>query len=108
MIFGIPFKVILVLTGNLLTGHFSKSKSKENWIWRAPVPAIGRLNPGTGVRLEPEIGLIWETFALLKSPKDSAGRRFSSLTIGPARRTLRLEFIASHPWMDRLEPVTRG
>ena len=25
------------------------SKSKENWIWRAPVPAIGCLNPGSGL-----------------------------------------------------------
>ena len=45
------------------------SKSKENRIWRAPVPAIGCLNPGIGVRSEPKTGLIWDTFALLNKLK---------------------------------------
>jgi hypothetical protein len=63
---------------------------------------------GTDVRLEPKIGLIWETFGLLNRVKDSAGRRFTSLAIGPARITLGLAFIASLPWVVRLEPVTRG
>src|SRR6266705_3124908 len=48
------------------------SKSKENWIWRAPVPAIGCLNPGIGVNPEPNTGLICETFALLNRLKNSA------------------------------------
>src|SRR6266436_8197821 len=48
------------------------SKSKENWIWRAPVAAIGCLNPGIGVKPEPNTGLIWETFALLSRLKNSA------------------------------------
>src|SRR5260370_31441574 len=42
---------------------FQNSKSKENWIWRAPVPAIGCLNPRIGVKPEQKTGLIWETFA---------------------------------------------
>jgi hypothetical protein len=46
-------------------GTFQNSKSKDNCIWRAPVPAIGCLNPGIGVKPEPNTGLIWETFALL-------------------------------------------
>src|SRR5258708_10099256 len=53
-------------------GAFQNSKSKENWIWRAPVPAIGCLNPGIEVKPEPNTGLIWETFALLNRLKNSA------------------------------------
>src|SRR5260370_27823898 len=58
---------------------FQNSKSKENWIWRAPVPAIGCLNPSIGVKPEPNTGLIWETFALLNKLKNSAttSRRFT-------------------------------
>ena len=37
MIFGIPFNIILVLTGNLLTGHFSTFEIQEIWIWQAPI-----------------------------------------------------------------------
>src|SRR5712664_519525 len=58
---------------------FQNSKSKENWIWRAPVPAIGCLNPSIGVKPEPNTGLIWETFALLNRLNNSAttSRRFA-------------------------------
>ena len=35
------------------------SKSKLNWIWRAPVTAMGCLNPVIGIRPEPNTGLIW-------------------------------------------------
>jgi len=58
-----------------LLGIPQNSKSRENWIWRAPVPAIGCLNPGIGVRAEPTI---WETFRLLNKLKNSAttSRRF--------------------------------
>src|SRR5207302_11229648 len=63
------------------------SKSKENWIWRSPVPATGCLNPGIGVKPEPNTGLIWETFALLYRLKNSAttSRRFTP----PSGRYLR-------------------
>src|SRR5207245_11717506 len=63
MIFEAPFKLACVLNRDLFVAIPQNSKSKENWIWRAPVPAIGCLNPGIGVRLEPKTGLIWETFA---------------------------------------------
>src|SRR5258708_11852575 len=55
------------------------SKSKDSWIWRAPIPPIGCLNPGSGVKPEPNTGLIWETFALLNRWKNSAtaSRRFT-------------------------------
>src|SRR3981189_799743 len=55
------------------------SKSKENWIWRAPVPAMGCLYPDIGVKPEPNTGLIWETFALLNRLKNSAttSKRFA-------------------------------
>src|SRR5713226_8466493 len=67
-----------VLDHNLLAEFSQNSKSKENWIWRAPVPAIGCLNPGIGFRFEPKTGLIWETFALLNRLNTSAttSRRF--------------------------------
>src|SRR2546430_6605881 len=55
------------------------SKSKENRICREPVPAIGCLNPGIGVKPEPNAGLIWETLTLLNKLKNSAtaSRRFT-------------------------------
>src|SRR5207245_1497714 len=79
MIFEAPFKLACVLNRDLFVAIPQNSKSKENWIWRAPVPAIGCLNPGIGVRLEPKTGLIWETFALLNKLKNSAttSRRFA-------------------------------
>src|SRR5579863_5797392 len=56
----------------ILLGIAQNSKSKENWIWRAPVPSTGCLNPGIGVKPEPNPGLIWETFVLLNKLKNSA------------------------------------
>jgi hypothetical protein len=75
------------------------SKSKENWIWRAPVPAIGCLNPGIGIKPEPKTGLIWETFARLNRLKNSATvlakilcalkiARFPAATAAPSRLSL--------------------
>src|SRR3982074_3812397 len=54
------------------------SKSNENWTWRAPVPAMGCLNPGIGVKPDPNTGLIWDTFVRLNRLKNSAtkSRRF--------------------------------
>src|SRR6266446_8713081 len=77
MIFEAPLKLGF-MTAFFLTIS-QNSKSKENWIWRAPVPAIGRLNPGIGVKSEPNTGLTWETFALLNKLKNSAttSRRFT-------------------------------
>src|SRR6266481_6966907 len=66
--FKTPFKLIVS----------QNSKSKENWIWRAPVPAMGCLNPAMGVKPEPKTGLIWDTLARLNKLKNSAttSRRF--------------------------------
>jgi len=50
------------------------STSNENWICRAPVPAIGCRNPGIGVEPEPKTALIWETLARLNRLKNSAAR----------------------------------
>src|SRR2546422_8140424 len=72
MVFEAPFKLACALNRNLLVAIPQNSKSKENWIWRAPVPAMGCLNPGIGVRSEPNTGLIWETFARLNKLKNSA------------------------------------
>src|SRR5215813_14152776 len=48
--------------GLFLGSYFQNSKSRENWIWRAPVPAMGCLNPGDGVKADPKTGLTSETF----------------------------------------------
>src|SRR5882724_12050791 len=70
MIFEAPLKLGF-MTAFFLTIS-QNSKSKENWIWRAPVPAMDCLNPGIGVKPEPNTGLIWATFALLNKLKNSA------------------------------------
>jgi hypothetical protein len=65
--------IILLINRNRFFLTVSQnSKSKENWIWRASVPVIGCLNPGIGVKPEPNTGLIWETFGLLNKLKNSA------------------------------------
>jgi len=62
-----------------LKGVRQNSKSKENWIWRAPVPAMGCLNPVIGIGPEPNTELIWDTFVRLNRLKNSAtrSRRFA-------------------------------
>src|SRR6266446_1376919 len=77
MIFEAPLRLRCITPFFLTISQ--NSKSKENWIWRAPVAAIGCLNPGIGVKPKPATGLIWETFALLNRLKNSAttSRRFT-------------------------------
>src|SRR5258706_12534820 len=79
MIFKTPIKLRCILNASAGMDNRQNSKSKENWICREPVPAIGCLNPGIGVAPEPKKGLIWETFALLNRLKNSAStsRRFT-------------------------------
>lgn len=60
MIFRNPIKLRCVLNVSRRAGWFQNSKSKENCIWRAPVPAMGCLNPGIGVKPEPKKDLTCE------------------------------------------------
>src|SRR5215813_6933140 len=60
---------------------FQNSKSTENWIWRAPMPATGCLNSSIEVRPDPKTGLTSETFARFSRLKASAttSRRLTPL-----------------------------
>src|SRR5258706_15421429 len=108
MIFKTPIKLRCILNASAGMDNRQNSKSKENWICRAPVPAIGCLNPGIGVNPEPNTGLIWETFALLKRLKNSAttSRRFTPPN-GKYFRT-RKSIVASAGVFREFLPSDRG
>jgi len=55
------------------------SKSKENWIWRRPVPAMGS-DPSNGVKLSRTQILIWERELLNKLKIQLQSRRFTPPT----------------------------
>ena len=59
----------------VLSDYFSKLEIQRELDYAEP--CSGCQNPGMDTNLE--------TFALVKRVKDSAGRPFTSLTIGPAR-----------------------
>src|SRR2546422_10250898 len=79
MIFKTPIGSDAFSTASAAMDNPQNSKSKESWIWRAPVPATGCLNPGIDVEPEPKTGLICDTFGRLKRLKNSAtrSRRFA-------------------------------
>ena len=69
---------------------------------------MGCANPGIGVKLEPNTGLIWKTFALLNRLKNSAttSRRFTPPN-GKYFRT-RKSIVASADVFKEFLPIASG